>query len=83
LGPVAPPLLRGAILPPFGGEEGPSRGEGRRLHAPTALDRAQMYIPATLTSSNKGWQSHWFYLRNDDGRLPEYTKRVVTAVGEH
>jgi hypothetical protein len=42
-----------------------------------------MYIPATLTSSNKGWQSHWFYLRNDDGRLPEYTKRVVTAVGEH
>ena len=29
--------------------------------------RAQLYIPATLTSSNKGWQSRWFYLRYDDG----------------
>jgi hypothetical protein len=36
-----------------------------------------MYIPATLTSSNKGWQSRWFYLRNDDGWLPEFTHRVV------
>jgi hypothetical protein len=25
-------------------------------------DRVQLYIPATLTSSNKGWQSRWFYL---------------------
>jgi hypothetical protein len=32
--------------------------------------RAQQYIPATLVSSNKGWQRWWFYLRNDDGRLP-------------
>jgi hypothetical protein len=30
-------------------------------------DRAQLYIPATLTSSNKGWQRRWFYLRNDNG----------------
>jgi hypothetical protein len=46
-------------------------------------DRAQLYIPVSLTSSNKGWQSRWFYLRNDDGRLPAYTKRAVTTMGEN
>jgi hypothetical protein len=40
------------------------------------LDRVQLYIPTSLTSSNKGWQ-------NDDGRLPSYTKRVVTIAGEN
>jgi hypothetical protein len=43
--------------------------------------RAQQYIPAILVSSNKGWQRRWFYLRNDDGRLPSFSKRVVTAAG--
>jgi hypothetical protein len=43
--------------------------------------RAQQYIPAILVSSNKGWQRRWFYLRNDDGRLPSFSQRVVTAVG--
>jgi hypothetical protein len=43
--------------------------------------RAQQYIPAILTSSNKGWQHRWFYLRNDDGRLPSFSQRVVTAAG--
>jgi hypothetical protein len=41
--------------------------------------RAQQYIPAILASSNKGWQRRWFYLRNDDGRLPSFSQRVVTA----
>jgi hypothetical protein len=41
--------------------------------------RAQQYIPAILVSSNKGWQRRWFYLRNDDGRLPSFSQRVVTA----
>jgi hypothetical protein len=41
----------------------------------------QQYIPATLVSSNKGWQRRWFYLRNDDGRLPSFSQRVVTAAG--
>jgi hypothetical protein len=41
--------------------------------------RAQLYIPAILVSSNKGWQCRWFYLRNDDGRLPSFSQRVVTA----
>jgi hypothetical protein len=35
--------------------------------------RAQQYIPAILTSSNKGWQRRWFYLRNDEGRLPSFS----------
>jgi hypothetical protein len=40
-------------------------------------------IPTTLTSSNNGWRSHWFYLCNDDRRLSKYTKRVMTTAGEH
>jgi hypothetical protein len=46
-------------------------------------DRAQLYNPATLTSSNKGWQGRWFYLCNDDKRLSEYTQRVVFAVVDY
>jgi hypothetical protein len=42
---------------------------------------AQLYIPAILVSSNKGWQHRWFYLRNDDERLPSFSQRVVTAAG--
>jgi hypothetical protein len=45
------------------------------------LGRAQQYIPATLASSNKGWQNRWFYLCNDDGRLPPFSQRVVTTAG--
>jgi hypothetical protein len=45
--------------------------------------RAQQYIPAILVSSNKGWQRRWFYLRNDDGRLPLFSQRVVTTAGSN
>jgi hypothetical protein len=45
--------------------------------------RAQQYIPAILVSLNKGWQRRWFYLRNDDGRLPSFSQRVVTALGSN
>jgi hypothetical protein len=34
-------------------------------------------------SSNKGWQRRWFYLRNDDRRLPSFSQRVVTATGSN
>jgi hypothetical protein len=44
--------------------------------------RASQYIPAILASSNKGWQRRWFYLRNDDGRLPSFSQRVVTAAAD-
>jgi hypothetical protein len=45
--------------------------------------RAQQYIPASLVSSNKGWQNRWFYLRNDGGMLPPFSQRVVTAAGNN
>jgi hypothetical protein len=45
--------------------------------------RAQQYILASLVSSNKGWQNRWFYLRNDDGVLPPFSQRVVTAAGDN
>jgi hypothetical protein len=45
--------------------------------------RVQLYIPAILVSSNKGWQRRWFYLRNHDGRLPSFSQRVVTAAGSN
>jgi hypothetical protein len=45
--------------------------------------RAQLYIPAILVSSNKGWQRRWFYLRNDDRRLPSFSQRVVTVAGSN
>jgi hypothetical protein len=41
----------------------------------------QQYIPASLVSSNKGWQNRWFYLRNDGGMLPPFSQQVVTAAG--
>jgi hypothetical protein len=44
---------------------------------------APQYIPAILASSNKGWQRRWFYLRNDDGRLPSFSQRVVTAAADN
>ena len=36
--------------------------------------RAQQYIPASLVSSNKGWQNQWFYLWNDDGVLSPFSQ---------
>jgi hypothetical protein len=45
--------------------------------------RALQYIPTILASSNKGWQRRWLYLRNDDGRLPSFSQRVVTAATDN
>ena len=44
--------------------------------------RASQYILAVLASSNKGWQRRWFYLRNDDERLPSFSQRVVTVAAD-
>ena len=30
-----------------------------------------------MPSSNSGWQNGWFYLRNEGGLLPEYTRKMV------
>ena len=40
-------------------------------------DRQHLYIPAQLTSSNRRWYTSWFYLCNDDSRLPPYTGRIL------
>jgi hypothetical protein len=78
-----PSLLRGAFCLDDGGKESSHGGAGRRLHPLVEAGAAQQYIPAILVSSNKGWQRRWFYLRNDDGRLPSFSQRVVTAAGSN
>jgi hypothetical protein len=54
----------------------------RRVHAAVRAggcilqlrqSRVSQYIPVVLASSNKGWQRRWFYLRNDDERLPSFS----------
>jgi hypothetical protein len=45
--------------------------------------QASQYIPASLVSSNKRWQNRWFYLQNDDGMLPPFSQRVVTAADDN
>ena len=35
------------------------------------------YIPIGLTSNHAQWVSQWFYLRNDDGLFPVYTKWLI------
>ena len=30
-----------------------------------------------MTSNNRDWSKAWFYLHNDDGRLPAYTGKVL------
>lgn len=50
--------------------------------------RAKEYIPVKLSSSNKGWHSQWFYLKNVvslallEHALPEFTRSVIETVPE-
>jgi hypothetical protein len=39
--------------------------------------RRELYIPYTMTSNNAEWERGWFYLRNDEPRLPPWTGKVV------
>jgi len=41
------------------------------------------YIPVGLTSNHAGWDSQWFYLRNDDDLLPAYTGRLISKRSDH
>jgi hypothetical protein len=45
--------------------------------------RGELYIPAQLISSNSGWHNGWFYLRNDDDRLPKFFGRVLMSRGDN
>jgi len=45
--------------------------------------RSRDYIPGSLTSSNSGWHSEWFYLRNDpEHPLPAYTGEWIDKAPE-
>ena len=39
--------------------------------------RGNLYIPCKMMTNNAGWSRGWFYLRNDDGRLPAFTDKVL------
>ena len=40
--------------------------------------RASDYLLMRLSTSNKGWHSQWFYIKNDvTAPLPVYTKRLI------
>ena len=41
------------------------------------------YPSMHLSTSNKGWHSHWFYVKNDTAApLPEFTGRLIEEVPE-
>jgi hypothetical protein len=46
-------------------------------------ERPHEYIPVGLSTNHAGWDSHWFYLRNDDDLLPAYTGRLITERPEN
>ncbi|XP_021321682.1 uncharacterized protein LOC110437536 [Sorghum bicolor] len=41
-------------------------------------ERPREYISVGLSSNHAGWDSQWFFLRNDDGLLPAYTGHLIT-----
>jgi hypothetical protein len=60
------------------------RGVRRAVHAGSCTlqvraGRGEQYIPAQLISSNNGWHDGWFYLHNDDHRLPRFSGRVLMS----
>jgi ribosome modulation factor len=58
------------------------RGVRQAVHASSCTlqvraGRGELYIPAQLISSNSRWHDGWFYLRNDDNRLPKFSRQVL------
>ena len=46
-------------------------------------NRVSEYPPMHLSTSNKGWHSHWFYVKDDVAApLPEFTERLIEEVPE-
>jgi len=41
-------------------------------------ERPREYIPVGLSTNHAGWDSQWFYLRNNDDLLPAYTGCLIT-----
>ena len=46
-------------------------------------EKPREYIPVGLTSNHAGWDSQWFYLRNDDDLLSAYTGRLMSKRPDH
>jgi hypothetical protein len=49
----------------------------------TGEKKVHMAVRASGCTLQLRWQRRWFYLRNDDGRLPSFSQRVVTASGSN
>ena len=46
-------------------------------------NRVNEYPSMRLSTSNKGWHSHWFYIKNDaTAPLPDFTGRLIEEVLE-
>jgi hypothetical protein len=45
------------------------------LHVRT--NRSNLYISSRMTTNNAVWTRGWFYLRNDGGRLPAFSNKVL------
>jgi hypothetical protein len=43
------------------------------------VGRGEQYIPTQLISLNSGWHDGWFYLRNNDDRLPRFSGQVLMS----
>jgi len=41
------------------------------------------HISVGLTSNHAGWDTQWFYLRNDDDLFPDYTGRLISERLDH
>jgi hypothetical protein len=60
------------------------RGVRRTVHAGSytlqvRVGRGEQYIPTQLISSNSGWHDGWFYLHDDDDRLPRFSGQVLMS----
>jgi hypothetical protein len=53
------------------------RGVRRAVHTRSCTLQVQ------LISSNSGWHDGWFYLRNDNGRLPRFSGQVLMSRKEN
>ena len=47
------------------------------------VEEPREYIPVGLTSNHAGWDSQWFYLRNDDDRFPAYIGCLISERPDH
>jgi len=47
------------------------------------VEKPWEYDPVGLTSNHAGWDSQWFFLRNDDDLLPAYTGRLISERSDH